>query len=102
MQTAQESLFDRSTRATEAELSRIFKEALWAINAVWIPGAMAYIERNNKPLLDKMNQVEDALERVWKLAIGGYLEISDFEEAVSIWRDAHLLAVESFKARAGG
>ena len=97
MQTEQESLFDNDTEALEVELSKIFKNALRAVNAAWRPGLMEHLERNNKAKLLEIANVEDKLERVWKLVIGGYFDISDFKEAVHNWQAIHFQAIEEFK-----
>ena len=99
MQTA-ESLFDRSTEATEEQLSRIFKKSLQAVNDAWVPGVMAFLNLHKKELMANIAKAEDSLERTWKLVVGGYLNISDFEEAASIWRDAHILGIETFRRAA--
>jgi len=97
MEARQESLFDHGRRSVEPELLRIFKQALKAISDAWVPGALDHARARTKARAADLERAEGNLERVWQLVAAGYLTVSDFREAVAVWRDLHFQVIEVFK-----
>ncbi len=91
--TAQDLFSQRETD----QLNSLFKEALASIKDVWIPKLMPYLESKHPEAIKNIKDAETTLEKYWMLVKNGYLDVSDFQEAVSIWQEYHFKAIEQYK-----
>jgi len=81
----------------ERDTSRIFRDALHELSAVWVPGLLEHTRRHHSDTWELIQGAEESLERAWGLTLGGKMTMNDFEEAVTIWRDAYRLTIEEHR-----
>lgn len=83
----------------QRETDRIFLEAVHELSAAWAPGLLAHTERHHPNIMALIRQAEEALEKTWAKTLEGAMSLSDYEEAVGVWKDAYKLTIHSRKRR---
>ena len=80
----------------------LFNQAQEAINKVYLPGTMAYIQENHGSLYETILNTERRLEELWLAMKGGEDTLDQFKGVLRVWQDAHLKAIELYVGRKKG
>jgi len=77
----------------------LFNQAQEAINRVYLPGTMAYIQENHGSLYQTILNTERRLEELWLAMKEGKDTLDQFKGALTVWQDAHRKAIELYMGR---
>ena len=84
----------------EALFQDLFNQAQEAINKVYLPGTMAYIQENHGSLYETILKTERRLEELWLAMKEGEDTLDQFKGVLRVWQDAHFKAIELYMERA--
>ena len=86
----------------EALFQDLFNQAQEAINKVYLPGTMAYIQENHGSLYETILNTERRLEELWLAMKEGKNTVDQFKGVLRVWQDANFKAIELYMARENG
>ena len=76
-----------------------FNQDQQAINKIYLPGTMAYIQENHGSLYQTILSTEKRLEELWLAMKEGEDTLDKFKGVLQVWQDAHLKAIELYVER---
>jgi len=87
---------------SEALFQDLLNRAQEAINRVYLPGTMDYIQENHGSLYGTILNTERKLEELWLAMKEGKDTLDQFKGVLRVWQDAHLKAIELYMGREKG
>ena len=80
----------------------LFNQAQEAINKVYLPGTIAYIQENHGSLYGTVLNTERRIEELWLAMKEGKDTLDQFKGVLRVWQDAHLKGIELYMSRDKG
>lgn len=85
----------------EQSLANKFRQAQTAFADDWREGTFDWLKINAAGLMVEIDLAEKNLDAAWKETIANPASEMKFDIALGLWKNAHVKALNEFKARSG-